>query len=84
MEECIRSAAKRDDPKQRALMLKLAGEWREDAKARPRRRRRLVIACFNCGRIAQIPAKRTADDADLHGCKRFRGARLLVQRLQIR
>jgi hypothetical protein len=24
---------------------------------RPRRRRRLVIACFNCGRIAQIPAK---------------------------
>jgi hypothetical protein len=32
MEECIRSAAKRDDPKQRALMLKLAGEWREDAK----------------------------------------------------
>jgi hypothetical protein len=32
MEECIRSAAKTDDPKQRALMLKLANEWREDAK----------------------------------------------------
>jgi hypothetical protein len=32
-EECIRSAAKTDDPKQRALMLKLAGEWREDANA---------------------------------------------------
>ena len=32
-EECIHSAAKTDDPKQRALMLKLAGEWREDAKA---------------------------------------------------
>ena len=31
-EECIRSAATTDDPKQRALMLKLAGEWREDAK----------------------------------------------------
>ena len=31
-EECIRSAAKTDDPKQRALMLKLAGEWQEDAK----------------------------------------------------
>jgi hypothetical protein len=31
-EECIRSAAKTGDPKQRALMLKLAGEWREDAK----------------------------------------------------
>jgi len=31
-EECIRSAAKTDDPKQRALMLKLANEWREDAK----------------------------------------------------
>ena len=31
-EECIRSAAKTDDPKQRALMRKLAGEWREDAK----------------------------------------------------
>ena len=31
-EECIRSAAKTDDPKQRVLMLKLAGEWREDAK----------------------------------------------------
>jgi hypothetical protein len=35
-EECIRSAAKTDDPKQRVLMLKLAGEWREDAKALPR------------------------------------------------
>jgi hypothetical protein len=33
MEECIRSAAKTDDPKQRALMLKLAGEWREDKRA---------------------------------------------------
>jgi hypothetical protein len=32
-EECIRSAAKTDDPKRRALLLKLAGEWREDAKA---------------------------------------------------
>jgi len=32
-EECIRSAAKTDDPKQRALMLKLASEWQEDAKA---------------------------------------------------
>jgi hypothetical protein len=31
-EGCIRSAAKTDDPKQRALMLKLANEWREDAK----------------------------------------------------
>ena len=32
-EECIRSAAETNDPKQRALMLKLASEWREDAKA---------------------------------------------------
>ena len=31
-EECVRSAAETDDPKQRALMLKLASEWREDAK----------------------------------------------------
>jgi len=31
-EECIHSAAKTDDPKQRALLLKLASEWREDAK----------------------------------------------------
>ena len=32
-EECLRSAAKADDPKQRALMLKLASAWREDAEA---------------------------------------------------
>ena len=32
-EECLRSAAKSDDPKQRALMLKLASAWREDAEA---------------------------------------------------
>jgi len=31
-EECIHSAAKTDDPKQRALLLKLESEWREDAK----------------------------------------------------
>jgi hypothetical protein len=31
-EDCTRSAATTNDPKQRALMLKLAGEWREDAK----------------------------------------------------
>jgi hypothetical protein len=31
-EGCVRSAAETDDPKQRALMLKLAGEWREDAE----------------------------------------------------
>ena len=31
-EDCIRSAAETNDPKQRALMLKLANEWREDAK----------------------------------------------------
>ena len=31
-EECVRSAAKTDDPKQRALLLKLASEWQEDAK----------------------------------------------------
>ena len=32
-EECIRAAANTDDPKQRAMLLKLASEWREDAKA---------------------------------------------------
>ena len=32
-EECLRSAAKADDPKQRALMLKLASAWREDLEA---------------------------------------------------
>jgi hypothetical protein len=32
-EECIRSAAKTSDPKQRAMLLKLASEWQEDAKA---------------------------------------------------
>jgi hypothetical protein len=32
-EECIHSAAKTNDPKQRALLLKLASEWREDARA---------------------------------------------------
>jgi hypothetical protein len=31
-EECIRSAAKTDDPKQRDMLLKLAGAWREDAE----------------------------------------------------
>ena len=35
-EGCIRSAAKTDDPKQRAMLLKLASEWREDAKKLPR------------------------------------------------
>jgi hypothetical protein len=32
-EECIRSAARMDDPKRRDLMLKLANQWREDAQA---------------------------------------------------
>ena len=32
-EECLRAAAKADDPKQRALMLKLASAWRADAEA---------------------------------------------------
>jgi hypothetical protein len=31
-EDCIRSAAKADDPKQRDLLLKLASAWREDAE----------------------------------------------------
>jgi hypothetical protein len=32
-EECLCAAAKADDPKQRALLLKLASAWREDAEA---------------------------------------------------
>ena len=32
-EDCLRAAAKADDPKQRALMLKLAAAWRADAEA---------------------------------------------------
>ena len=32
-EECLRAAAKADDPQHRALMLKLASAWREDAEA---------------------------------------------------
>ena len=32
-EECLRAAAKADDPQQRALMLKLAHAWRKDAEA---------------------------------------------------
>ena len=32
-EDCIRSAAKTDDPKQRDMLLKLASAWREDAEA---------------------------------------------------
>ena len=31
--ECIRSAARVDDPKRRDLLLKLASAWREDAEA---------------------------------------------------
>src|SRR3954452_18633421 len=31
----------------------------------PRQRRRLVIACFNCGRIAQSRPNGTSDDADI-------------------
>ena len=31
-EECTHSAAKTDDPKLRAMLLKHASEWREDAK----------------------------------------------------
>jgi hypothetical protein len=32
-EDCIGSAGKTDDPKQRDLLLKLASAWREDAEA---------------------------------------------------
>ena len=32
-EECLRAAAKADDPQRRALMLKLANAWRKDAEA---------------------------------------------------
>ena len=32
-EECLRAAAKADDPQRRALMLKLAHAWRKDAEA---------------------------------------------------
>ena len=32
-EECLRSAAKADEPKERALMLQFASAWREDAEA---------------------------------------------------
>jgi hypothetical protein len=32
-EECLRAAAKADDPQRRALMLKLAAAWRADAEA---------------------------------------------------
>ena len=32
-EECLRSAAKADDPQRRALLLKLAHAWRKDAEA---------------------------------------------------
>jgi hypothetical protein len=32
-EECLRSAAKAEDPQRRALMLKLAHAWRKDAEA---------------------------------------------------
>ena len=35
-EECIRAAAETDDPKRRVMLLKLASEWLEDAKALPR------------------------------------------------
>jgi hypothetical protein len=31
--ECIRSAAREDDPKRRDMLLKLASAWREDAEA---------------------------------------------------
>ena len=32
-EECVRAAEQTDDPRRRALMLKLAEEWRRDAEA---------------------------------------------------
>ena len=32
-EECLRAAAKADDPQRRALMLELAHAWRKDAEA---------------------------------------------------
>ena len=31
-EQCIRSAARADDPKRRDMLLKLASAWREDAE----------------------------------------------------
>ena len=32
-EECLRTAARMDDPERRDLMLKLASAWRKDAEA---------------------------------------------------
>jgi hypothetical protein len=32
-EECARAAEQADDPRRRALMIKLAAEWRRDAQA---------------------------------------------------
>ena len=42
-EDCIGSAGKTDDPKQRDLLLNLASEWREDAE-RLRRGEELPIS----------------------------------------
>jgi hypothetical protein len=43
-EECIRSAARADDPKRRDMLLKLASAWREDAEALKRGEELLTLA----------------------------------------
>ena len=42
--ECIRSAARADDPKRRDMLLKLASAWREDAEALKRGEELLTLA----------------------------------------
>ena len=66
-EECLRAAAKADDPQRRALMLKLAHAWRKDAEAltrgeqlqpasAPAKGKSIWARCGRCAETCTYPA----------------------------
>ena len=58
--ECLRSAVRADDPKQRDMLLRLASAWREDAEALKRGEERKAKALRRVAegvpRVAPAPA----------------------------
>jgi hypothetical protein len=64
--ECLRAAAKADDPKQRALMLKLASAWREDAEALKRGQELQPASSPRKAKSMRRGAEGTPREAHLH------------------
>ena len=62
-EECIRSAARADDPKRRDMLLKLASAWREDAEALRRGEELLARKCVAKAKALRRCPEGAASDA---------------------